>query len=543
MKKISKYTTLGALSLATALSLASCKEQPSKKEAVSLLEENYLTDEIKESIEVSLENRQDLESYAKSLSNELVNVSYHGQSSKELMIIGRETEGNKKLSDLFYKQLNLVIKEGNVQELNFLFLDNTFDFSKIDFSNIENLSIDKFNGSFDSRKGNFSNLKRLVLQNIDGEFDCSAFNQQLEDIRFSNNNLDIAKKILSSCDVSNAKFHWIDNQYEEKSNLKELLKFLVDNNIGIKSFNVYQRDKKNYRGITSEEFSLLSKLNTNSIKIDAAGFKNPINLDLTLNEKISSFSLSAYDKDSDFDKTNGKLGNIKIKSNNEQLYLNFTHTDIIADTSFSFPNNSYVSLLSLNCSDISAFSDLSNVEYLCFKENLGHGPEANLEGAIRYCSNLEHFKLYEDEFYREYNSLLKNLEGYFKLKKVKEKLNVSSNEEILYMTTPSIGDFVNLVSDDENIYRNNQDLENNQNGQTSLYGTSIFRCIRSIIMAKEDIVIEVDNMENYELFLNMGYVVTGYNLVNQYSLNEDGTLTDEFTCKNEDIKLVRTPFK
>ena len=541
MQKISKYTTLGALSLATALSLSNCKEQFSKKEAVSLLEENLLTDEIKDSIEVSLEIRQDLENYAKSLSNELVNVSYYGKSQKKLMIMGGNVAAkNKRLSDSFYEQLNLVIKEGNVQELNFLFLDNTFDFSKIDFSNIENLSIDHFNGVLDSSRGNFSNLKRLVLENINGEFDCSAFNQKLKDIRFSNNSLDIAKKILSSCNVSNAEFYWIDDQYEEKNNLKELLKFLVDNSISIKSFNVYQSNKKNSSGITSEEFSLLSKLNTNSIKIDGAGFKNTINLDLTLNEKISSFSLLAYNKDYDFNKTNGELGNIKIKSNNKQLHLNFIHVDITDNTSFSFPNNSYVSLHSLNCTSIQAFYDLANVEYLCFKEDLGYGPESDLEGAIYYCSNLNCFQFSKAEFYRDYNKVLKDLECYSKLKKIKEKLNISEkhSKDIL-----NIGDTVNLNDPNVSVFESGKSLENNQNVKTSLYGTSIFRCIRSIIMTKEDIVIEVDNMEDYKLFLSIGYVVIGYNLVNQYSLNEDGTLTDEFTCNDEDVKLVHTPFK
>lgn len=61
-------------------------------------------------------------------------------------------------------------------------------------------------------------------------------------------------------------------------------------------------------------------------------------------------------------------------------------------------------------------------------------------------------------------------------------------------------------------------------------------------MGNVDKVIKVDNMEDYELYINEGYVVIGYELVNPYSLNKDGTLTTELYCEEDAIRLVYTPF-
>ena len=45
-------------------------------------------------------------------------------------------------------------------------------------------------------------------------------------------------------------------------------------------------------------------------------------------------------------------------------------------------------------------------------------------------------------------------------------------------------------------------------------------------------------MDDYELFKSMGFNVTGYNLVNQFSLTEDGNLISELRCEADDIKVL-----
>lgn len=40
------------------------------------------------------------------------------------------------------------------------------------------------------------------------------------------------------------------------------------------------------------------------------------------------------------------------------------------------------------------------------------------------------------------------------------------------------------------------------------------------------------------MYLHDGFVVIGYGLVNQYSLDENGNLTKELCCEEDGIKLI-----
>lgn len=125
------------------------------------------------------------------------------------------------------------------------------------------------------------------------------------------------------------------------------------------------------------------------------------------------------------------------------------------------------------------------------------------------------------------------------LLEVREKLNISSEEDQQYANIPSIGDYVNLVDEDSPIYEDIYSVDRQENATTSLYGTGEIRCIQSIIMSNQEMVTEVDNMDDYELFKNIGFEVKGYNLVNQFSLAEDDSLTTEFRCEKDAIKLEK----
>ena len=124
------------------------------------------------------------------------------------------------------------------------------------------------------------------------------------------------------------------------------------------------------------------------------------------------------------------------------------------------------------------------------------------------------------------------------LEKIQKTLNISREEENKYENIISIGDIVNLKEEDTPIYT---EVDSNR-PTTSYYETSELRCIRSISLAKDEKEIEIDNMEDYETFTKLGFVVKKYNLVNQYSLNADGSLTTEAYCDKGGVQLVYTPF-
>ena len=132
----------------------------------------------------------------------------------------------------------------------------------------------------------------------------------------------------------------------------------------------------------------------------------------------------------------------------------------------------------------------------------------------------------------EYSEMRENL------LKVKEKLNISPEEDLKYASVLSIGDAMNLVDESVPIYKDIYSVYSRENATTSYYGQSEARYIEVIIMTDENLVIEVDNMNDYEMYLHDGFVVIGYGLVNQYSLDENGNLTKELCCEEDGIKLI-----
>lgn len=318
---------------------------------------------------------------------------------------------------------------------------NQIDFAKLKLSNVEQLNFENFKGTFDSTKVDVSNIKKLSFNNCnDSPFDFSGFSTTLKTFSFFNVSSEFAKNVLSNFDVNNSYLSWYE-EIENSSNLKSLLGYLIENNIFINTFHLEQWNKENYNGITTEEFDLLSNLNVRFLFIYADGFKEPLHLDLTLNEKIKGLSIDAYNSKYQI---NGELGNIKIKSNNEELDLSFSYADITSNTRFSLPDCTYISLGLLNCTDIFAFKDLKNVSYLWFKEDLTSGPKRDSREEIRYCKNTEYFSQVES-CYRDYADVLRDIEYFYKLSELNKKLNISTHEKADYYSTESIGDYVNLV--------------------------------------------------------------------------------------------------
>ncbi len=557
MKRKNKLT-LGALSLAAVLSFTGCnesKEEQSIETITEEIEENQATEIItainqatKPCVDI-LKEMQDIKKNPESYIEELIFLEdiqiYYSDNFNSLRIYPkREIENPKEVEEEFYQKINLLIKVLDIKVLYIEDLENQIDFSKIEFSNIRELGFDNFNGIFDSTKVNVSNVEELSFSKCNGRFNYSGFPKKIDQLYLSNTSLDMAKEIFSTCDVRY--FYWGET-IENTGNLKALLEYFIENNVHVETFSLNQWNKKNYNGITKEEFNLLGKTNINAIHIYADGFKEPLDLDITLNETISSFNIDVYNtyRDENNNRINGELGNIKIKSNNKELHLDFSYADITKNTHFSVPDTSWIGLSQLNCTDISAFEDLKNVTYLWFKEDNGPGPEGDNRGEIRYCSDpsiefYDAFSFDKKVIYRDYDKLLKKLECFFKLKELKARLEVSPNEYYDYYYEASIGDYATLISDDVEVYQSLEDLSNKQNPVSSYFGTSEDRCIRSICLKNDENKVKVNNMKDYEYYLSEGYEVIGYTYINLYAT----TLEElEFFVPVENIKLIFTPFK
>lgn len=364
--------TLVATSLTGCMKEASGIECEESFSVMNSLPER-LNSNIEESLKTVIETRiSDFDVFVQRLSEKgNVDVIYQKES---LTISGKgEDLYSEKLSDDFYYRLNLLIREGDIKGLSFRNLKDSFDFSKV----------------------NFTNIKSLSFANCSGVVDCSNALQEYDEIRFSNTSWEIATEILESCNVSKANVYW-GEAVEHTGELKSLLEFLVEKNIPMGTFCVSQSNKNNYDGITEEEFQLLSQVNTTLLQVGVEGFQKPISFDLTLHDNIRSFYMSTYN-------IYGELGSIKINSNND-IYCSFSGFDVTENTSFSLPDSAWVSLQSLDCENIAAFYDLANIYYLSFEG------EYDSESEIEYCSNPEGF-IYNENIYRNYDEVLEELEN------------------------------------------------------------------------------------------------------------------------------------
>ncbi len=444
--------------------------------------------------------------------------------------INEEYQGDINLPEEFYTKLNMLLQQIKINSIDFQNMDNRLDFSKIDFSS-ENVKLKR---------------KELSYYNYNKVFDYSKLPKDFDAIYFNNTSLAVVEGVLSNCNVEDTRVYWEEN-IENQSNLKSFLEYLVENDIATKQLHIKQINNGNYNALTSEECELLGKVNVPSIYVELVDFKKPLCLDIALNDNIQDFHVDAYGYDENHSCIFGELGTIKVESNAKELGLDFSYANITENTHFSLPDIAWVSLGQLTCTDISAFHELKNIEYLWFKDYSGPGPEGDLEGEIRYCKDtsielVDAMTSEPAELYRDYEEVLKDLKMYFSLYKLRKNLNVSLYENGEYYYTPSIGDIVNLASDDVLVYGNIESLKNQENAVSSYYGTSILRCISAICMTNGKENVEVNNMEDYEAYINAGYTVIGYQLVNLNSINPDGTLTGELRCNKDDIRLFRTPF-
>lgn len=537
MKKITKYRAYSTI-LSAAISLAGCSSKTVEFVDNQNGEVHNLDNKIEvESSKVNVntnENRSAQDSY--------VTVTYD-EDFNYFEIIGENQKRNKfdKLSKDFYQQLNKMMHEKDITSIALCNLDDTFDFARINTANIKEITFKNCNGNIDLKDNDFSQMQEICLDDCKGSFyGIDATKKHYRNIYLFNTNFDVIKDYILGNYMKS--LYWTEDG-TKKRNLKSFLEFLLENNISIDLLSINELNSQEYEGITTEEFDLLSKLNIKFLYIEDEGFQSTVNLDLTLNKNIQTLYLESYYRTEEYEIIHSELGNIRIRTNNKNFHCNFSNADITKNTHFSLPNSTWLGLDNLECKDISAFNELSNVEYLYFQENLGKGLMADDdEGSITYCrdSSIKFFDGITNEevkTFRDYNEFLSYLKMCNKLKNVQEKLNISE-EYYKYQETPIIGDIVNLKNENTPIYES----RNSNNSTTSYYGTSELRCICSIVLTKDNYEIEVDNMDDYELFTELGFAVKRYNLVNQYSLNKDDSLTTEMYCDKDGVQLVHIPF-
>ena len=113
------------------------------------------------------------------------------------------------------------------------------------------------------------------------------------------------------------------------------------------------------------------------------------------------------------------------------------------------------------------------------------------------------------------------LENYETLLKIRENLNVSPKEELLYVNTVSIGDIITIETDT---------------------GLNDY-CVSSISLINGDAFVEVDNMEEYELYLEKGYRVYGYSVMNGQEVPQVEENQDEKGYVRKKVRFAKVPFK
>jgi len=150
-------------------------------------------------------------------------------------------------------------------------------------------------------------------------------------------------------------------------------------------------------------------------------------------------------------------------------------------------------------------------------------------------NKLEDLKKLKDLQQEKRENLLNEIgiDSYQKLVELHSKIILTPTYN-KYPNTIEIGDVVNLIDEDQTIY-NDIYMED---AMHSYYGCSEVRIILEIIMEKDGIIANINNMDDYEILVSLGYQIKGYTLGNQFSLNEDGNITTELRCKKDSVKTL-----
>lgn len=258
----------------------------------------------------------------------------YDHSTNTISISGKDiTEDD--ITDGFYSNFNLLLSQDCEYKLELSSLGNEIDFSKLDLTNVKELSLDNCSDKFN--------------------YDIFA-NQQYSSLKFFDISAKNTIKIVKNSTTSETDISYNNDSYQDRL---QFLKFLVDNDICMNSF--FQLG--NCNEINSEIYRLLGKLNTKrvaSYEWQSRNFVPKIDFDFVLNDKIEYFNIDFAGQT--------ELGNINIVSNNPNLSIKLFDVYLTENTNFSIPDDIKIEFYG-TYTDINAFNGLNNVSYLYYHDN------------------------------------------------------------------------------------------------------------------------------------------------------------------------------
>lgn len=323
LKNVKYYSA--SLLLATTLGFTGCSKT---------IDSNYNNSSEQQLQNDNLENESFIDKETKKLINDINRhfnnsiVLHYYSSTGIITITGPYEEKNiPKLTEKLYNKLNELLEDSTIQTLEIRNIGNEIDFSKLNLSNIKNLTLDSCKTDF-----NYEPFK----------------NQEYQNINFEGLTAEPAKEIIKSSSNKETNIEFVN--YKDNQEATNFIKFLADNQIPVNNLTLATTE------INKDDYTMLSKTNISNIDIT---FTNPseqtYNLELYPNQNINSITIWHNGK-------NIELGNIQIVSECPLFYFAFNGYDskITTNTNFSLPNFATASISSKYESG-NALQDLSNL--------------------------------------------------------------------------------------------------------------------------------------------------------------------------------------
>lgn len=332
LKNIKYYGT--TLLLAATLGLTGCssKKVPNQEELLEELDQSTIESNSPEQENSTTNNTETYET--KKIIDQINrhfnhSIVLHYYSSTGIITITGPYEDKSipKLSDKLYAKLNSILEQPNVQTLEIHNIDGEIDFSKL----------------------NLSNIKNLTLDGCKTKFDYEPFkNQEYENITFEGILAEPAIEIIQNTTTQDTNIEFVN--YNNNQAAADFIKFLADNQIAANSLNVATTE------CTKEDYASLCRTNITNIDIMfTAPSDQTYDLELYPNSNISSFNIWHTGK-------NIELGNIQVTSEYPFFYFAFNgyQSKITKNTSFNLPNYATASI-SAKYESGNALQDLSNL--------------------------------------------------------------------------------------------------------------------------------------------------------------------------------------
>lgn len=276
-----------------------------------------------------------------SLSFSVINNQFG--SRKTLLISSNDS--TRQLTEEEHDLLNRLINNENISidELNLVGLSNQIDFSKLDLSSIENVTFTRVADDFDYSIFSDLGLRNLSFSNVNFTDSLKAF---------------LDSSTLDFCDV------------HLSSDGSEIASYLADTekSLGEISLSTFDED--------FDFQNILSMLPAQRIDLDYYydNTHQPVDIHFDFSDSVREVDLEFH---SIIDTQDISLGDVYMSSNNADFEVYFVDdeeemtVDINSNTSFSLPDQAYVSFENITCNNPEAFTSLSNVDGIDYSDGEG----------------------------------------------------------------------------------------------------------------------------------------------------------------------------